>query len=219
MLETLRKGLTAGLWRAYSRVRVHPETYLKTIQHDYNLRIHSFEDMFSVPEEVIDRLADKTIRSSMRLAAIEGTGLGLGGMLTLIPDMGILSAIVLRMLLRLSLLYGFEYSTPEDQHMFWIAAASAAGLDIGREFVEKQAVERLVPRIIERIAARMSAEIVEKWSGRIIPLVSGALGGALNYYFVREWGRRAKKHLQLRHAAVRHELRSLAEAPAGLRPR
>lgn len=213
MIEVLRKGLAAGLWRAYSSVRVHPESYLKTVQQHYSLRIHSFQDMFTLPEDLIDRLADKTIHSSMRLAALEGTGMGLGGLATLIPDMGILSAIVLRMLQRLSLLYGFEYSTPEDQAMLWMAAASAAGLDLGREFIEKEAVERLVPRIIDRMAARMSSEMVEKWSGRIIPLLSGALGGALNYYFVRQWGRRAKNHLRLRHAAVRRELRILAAAP------
>jgi hypothetical protein len=65
--------------------------------------------------------------------------------------------------------------------------------------VQKELVERFVPRVMERIAARMSVEVAEKWSARAIPLVSGALGAALNYYFIREWGRRAKRHFRERH--------------------
>ena len=45
---------------------------------------------------------------------MEGAGLGLGGFLTVVPDMGILSAITLRMLQKLSLLYGFAYATEEE---------------------------------------------------------------------------------------------------------
>ncbi len=83
-----------------------------------------------------------------------------------------------------------------------MAAGSAAGLDLGREFIEKQAIERLVPRIMDRVAAKMSGEIVEKWSGRVVPVLSAGFGGALNYYFVRSWGRRAQKHFLKRHRAV-----------------
>src|SRR6185437_2562469 len=66
-------------------------------------------------------------------------------------------------------------------------AASAAGLDLGKDFIEKQAIERLVPRIMDRVAVKMSAEIAEKWTARLIPLLSAGAGGALNYYFVRAW--------------------------------
>jgi len=85
----------------------------------------------------------------------------------------------------------------------WLAAASAAGLDLGREFIEKQAMEKIVPRIIDRIAVRVGAEVAEKWSGRLIPLLSSGIGGTLNYYFVRSWGRRAQKHFLDRHREVR----------------
>jgi hypothetical protein len=116
--------------------------------------------------------------------------------------MGILSAITLRMLQKLSLLYGFEYSTEEETVELWIAAATAAGLDLGRDFLEKQAVERLVPRIIDRMAVKLGAEVAEKWAGRIIPVLSAGAAGALNYYFVRAWGRRAQKHFRERHLSA-----------------
>jgi len=57
-------------------------------------------------------------------------------------------------------------------------------------------VAKFVPKMIQRIAAKASVEVVEKWAARIVPLVSGVLGGALNYYFIKQWGRRAKRHYE-----------------------
>ena len=59
--------------------------------------------------------------------------------------MGILSAITLRTIQKLSLIYGFEYNTEEETAELWIAAASAAGVDISRELLEKEVVNRFVP--------------------------------------------------------------------------
>ncbi len=202
----LQSAISGGLTRAYARVRVDPDAYLRHVRRAHRLPIESFEDMFTMPQEVVDDVSDRTISAAVKIATLEGAGLGLGGMLTLVPDMGILSAIVIRMIQKLSLLHGFRYATDEEVAALWLAAASAAGLDLGREWVEKEAVERLVPRVIERIAARMSAEACERWSARIVPVVSGALGGALNYYFVREWGRRAQRHFREKHLRVRAEM-------------
>ncbi len=174
--------------------------------------------MFLLGPRAIDPIAASTIRSASRMAALEGAGLGLGGFLTIVPDMGILSAITLRMLQKLSLLYGFEYATEEDNIKLWVAAASAAGLELSRDFLEKQAVERIVPRIIDRLAVKVGAEVAEKWAGRIVPVLSAGAAGALNYYFVRGWGRRAQKHFLARHLAVvsdasRPERRKLSVVP------
>jgi uncharacterized protein (DUF697 family) len=188
-----------GFSRAYDRVGVDPERYLRQVQQRHGLLIHSFEEMRRLPLVYIDPVADAAISASTKWAGLEGAGLGLGGFILLAPDMGVLAAIVVRMIQKLSLLYGFEYSSEEESAMLWLAAASAAGVDLGRDFIEKQAIEKIVPRIIEKMAAQMSAEMVEQWASRIVPVLSGALGGALNYYFVRTWGRRAKDHFRLRH--------------------
>ena len=87
--------------------------------------------------------------------------------------------------------------------MHWIAAATPAGVDFGRELIEKEAIERFVPRVVERIAVKLGAEVAEKWSARIVPVISGALGGTLNYYFIRTWGQRAKEHFRERHLEER----------------
>src|SRR2546430_14295418 len=102
----------------------------------------------------------------MKVAAIEGAGLGLGGLITIVPDLGILSAITMRTIQKLSLLYGFEFNTDDEIAELWIAAASAAGVDISRELIEKELVNKFVPGVIQRIAARASVGVVGKWAGR-----------------------------------------------------
>src|SRR5207249_2028276 len=106
----------------------------------------------------------------------------------------ILAAITMRTVQKLSLLYGFEYNTDDEIAELWIAAASAAGVDVSRELLEKEVVNRFVPKVIQRIATRASTEVVEKWAGRLIPIASSAIGAGLNYYFVRSWGERARAH-------------------------
>lgn len=213
--DLLRPSVLAGLRQGYERVRVNPERYLRQVRRTHKLPIRAWSDMFLLGPDVVNPIADRAIKSSMRFAALEGMGLGIGGAVTLIGDLGILSAITIRLLQRLSLLYGFEYATDDEVAALWLAAASAAGVDLGREFIEKQAIERLVPKIMERVAWKMSAEVAEKWTGRLIPIVSAGLGGTLNYYFVRTWGRRAKKYFLERHQAVRSESRVLPAGYAG----
>jgi hypothetical protein len=157
-------------------------------------------------------LANRVIHGGMKLAAAEGAGLGLGGILTMVPDLSILAGITLRTIQKLSLIYGFEYNTDEETAELWIAAASAAGVDISREVLEKEVVNRFVPKVIQRIAVQASTEAVEKWSGRVIPIASSAIGAGLNYYFVRAWGERAKAHFRQRHLELRH--RRIAGEPA-----
>jgi uncharacterized protein (DUF697 family) len=142
----------------------------------------------------------------MKLAAVEGAGLGMGGIITIMPDLGILSAITMRMIQKLSLVYGFELNTDDEIAELWIAAASAAGVDISRELLEKEFVNRFVPKVIQRIAVRASTEVVEKWAGRLIPVASSAIGCALNYYFVRAWGQRALAHFRKKHLEVRQRI-------------
>ncbi|MGB6484915.1 MAG: EcsC family protein [Candidatus Acidiferrales bacterium] len=201
--EALRSSIRAGANQAYRRVRIDPSAYLHHVQRAHHLPIQKWEDVFCLGAHNLKPHADSVIRASSKAAALEGMGLGLGGLLTVVPDMGILSAITLRLLQKLSLLYGFEYTTEEEAVELWIAAASAAGLDLGREILEKQGIARIVPFLMDRVAIRVGEEIAEKWTARLIPLVSAGAGGALNYYFVRGWGRRAQKHFEQRHTLVR----------------
>ena len=77
-----------------------------------------------------------------------------------------------------------------------------------RELLEKELVHRFVPRVIQRIAVQASGEVVERWSGRLIPVASSLIGAGLNYYFVRAWGERARIHFRNRHLEIRNKINS-----------
>jgi len=199
-------AIRGGLTRAYETVRVDPEKFLFQLRAAYGLPIITFKGVYSVEMSRLDDVAESVIRGGMKIAAAEGAGLGLGGILTIVPDLGILSTITMRTIQKLSLIYGFEMNTDDEIAELWIAAASAAGVDISRELLEKEVVNRFVPKVIQRIAARASTEVVEKWAGRLIPLASSAIGSALNYYFVRAWGQRALAHFRKKHIETRQRL-------------
>jgi uncharacterized protein (DUF697 family) len=196
-------GLRRGFQTAYETVKVNPDKFLLQMRASYGLPITNLQGVYSVDVEHLDDLAHHVIRSGMKVAAVQGAGFGLGGLMTIIPDMGILSGVTLRTIQKLSLIYGFEFNSEEETAELWIAAATAAGVDISRELLEKEVVSRFVPRVIQRIAAQASREVVEKWAGRIIPLASSIIGAGLNYYFVRAWGERARAHFRKRHMEIR----------------
>ena len=202
-------ALRQGFQRAYETVKVDPNRFLLQLRAAYGVPISSFQGIYSVEVSALDDLANRVIRGGMKMAAAEGAGLGLGGFITMVPDLSILAGITLRTIQKLSLIYGFEYNTDEETAELWIAAASAAGVDISREILEKEVVNRFVPKVIQRIAVQASTEAVEKWSGRLIPIFSSAMGAGLNYYFVRAWGERAKTHFRQKHIEIRR--RAIAE--------
>jgi len=206
LVRKVENGLRRGFQHAYETVKVDPGKFLLQMRIAYGLPINSFHGVYSVEMTSLDDVAADVIHSGMRVAAAEGAGLGLGGIMTIVPDLSILAGITLRTLQKLSLVYGFEFNTDQETADLWIAAASAAGVDISRELLEKEVVNRFVPKVIQRIAVQASKEAVEKWSARLIPIASSVIGAGLNYYFVRAWGERAKNHFRQRHLEVRSRM-------------
>ena len=121
-------ALVRGLTRAYSTVQVDHDKFLLQVRAAYRLPISSYQGVYSLDVNELDAAADSIVRGGMKIAAVEGAGFGLGGMLTIVPDLGILSAITMRTIQKLSLVYGFEFNTDDEIAELWIAAASAARL-------------------------------------------------------------------------------------------
>ena len=197
--RTIGRFLRFGVLRGLRSVEIDPEDFRRQLSNKHGLWVPDFARMKDVPMERLDAIAKTLIRDAERLALAEGAGLGLGGMITFLPDASFLTVITLRLIQRLSLLYGFEAHGRDQRMEMWKAAAAASGIDYGKDLAEKQIIEKLVPRIAERFAAKIGAETVEKWAGRLIPLASSAIGGALNFSFVRSWGRRVQRHLRAKH--------------------
>ena len=123
----VENGLRRGFQHAYETVKVDPNKFLLQLRAAYGVPINSFQGIYSVDVGILDDLANSVIRSGMKLAAAEGAGFGLGGILTIVPDLSILAGITLRTIQKLSLVYGFEYNTDEETAELWIAAATPLG--------------------------------------------------------------------------------------------
>jgi len=211
--RTVGRFLRFGMLRGLRSVEIDPDDFRKYLSEKHALWVPHFERMRDVPLEKLDAIAERLIHDSQRLALAQGAGFGLGGMITLLPDASLLTIITLRLIQRLCLLYGFAEKGQDQRLELWMAAAAAAGIDFSKDLAEKQMVEKLAPRLASRLAVKIGAESAEKWVGRMVPLASSAIGGALNYSFVKAWGRRVQRHLREKHVAER----KFAASPAGIR--
>jgi uncharacterized protein (DUF697 family) len=201
--QTVGRFLRFGVLRGLRSVEIDPEEFRQYLADKHHLWIPHFGRMRDVPIEQLDAIAERLIHNAQRIALAQGAGFGLGGMITILPDASLLTIIALRLIQRLCLLYGFEERESERRIQMWLAAAGAAGIDLGKDLAEKQIAEKLAPRIAGRLAVRIGEESAEKWVGRLVPLASSAIGGALNYTFIRSWGRRVQRHLREKHLAER----------------
>src|SRR5260370_3160417 len=197
--RTFGRFLRFGVLRGLRSIEIDPEDFRHQLADKHGVWVPNFARMMDVPMERLDAIAAALIRDAERLALAEGAGFGLGGMVVLLSDGSLLTVITVRLIQRLSLLYGFEVRGHDQRIEMWKAAAGASGIDYGKDLAEKQILEKLAPRVVERFAAKVGAEAAEKWAGRLIPLASSAIGGALNFSFVRGWGRRVQRHLRTRH--------------------
>src|SRR6476646_1458640 len=92
----LNRVLRYGVRRGLRSVEVNPEDFRRQLADKHGLWIPNFSRMHDVPLERLDAIAQKLIRDAELLAMVEGAGFGLGGMITLLPDASILTAITLR---------------------------------------------------------------------------------------------------------------------------
>lgn len=194
-----RFGLLSGL----RSIEIDQEDFRRQLRRKHGLEVADFHSMHRIPLARLDAIAKMLIRDTERLALLEGAGLGLGGMITILPDAGLLTILTLRLIQRLCLLYGFEHRGQSERLELWMAAATATGIDYGKDLAEKQILEKLAPRIAERLAVKLGQESAERWVGRLVPLASSAIAGGLNFAFVRAWGGRVQRNLRLRHVARR----------------
>ena len=197
--RTVGRFLRLGGLRRMTSIEIDPEEFRRQLADKHGLWIPNFARMKDVPIEHLDTIAAALIRDAERLALVEGAGFGLGGMITFLPDASFLTIITLRLIQRLALLYGFETHESDQRIEMWKAAAAASGIDYGKDLAGKQVCEKIAPRVARRLAAKLGTETAEKWVGRLVPLAGSAIGGALNFSFVRGWGRRAQRHLRAKH--------------------
>src|SRR5260370_30474618 len=101
-------------------MKVDPGRFLMKLRVAHGLPVATFHGVYTLPVERLDDVAETVIRGGMKMAAAEGAGLGLGRILTIAPDLGILSASTLRTIHKPSLIYRVEVHTGDRAAELWI---------------------------------------------------------------------------------------------------
>src|SRR4029453_1653859 len=86
----IESAFTNAFARAYETVKVDPGRFLIQTRSAYGLPVTSFQGVYNVDVGRLDQIADSLIRSGTKVAAAQGAGFGLGGLMTIIPDLSIL---------------------------------------------------------------------------------------------------------------------------------
>jgi len=71
----VEKGLMRGLTRAYDTVKVNPDKFLIQLRAAYDLPVTSFQGVYTVELGYLDEVAASIVRSSMKMASVQGAGL------------------------------------------------------------------------------------------------------------------------------------------------
>src|SRR4051812_33099536 len=95
--RSLNRMLGFGVRRGLRSVEVKPDDFRRQFADKHALWAPHFRRIQDVPLEPLDAIPEEVLRNAGRLALAEGAGFGLGGMLTLLPDMSLLTAIPLRL--------------------------------------------------------------------------------------------------------------------------
>src|SRR5207247_10143650 len=108
LARRIENAVKTTLSGAYKTIKVDPGKYLQHLRRAYGLPIESFREMHALPMPVVEQIADKTFAGSTKVALADGAGLGVAGILTVVPEVGFLPPLSVRLIERLSLVYAFE---------------------------------------------------------------------------------------------------------------
>jgi hypothetical protein len=203
----LTEQVLPALYRVAS---VDPEAFLAQLRRR-GVRAYTLDDLRQVEGELIDRVAEDEIRSARRMSALSGVGLGMGGWLAIPPDVASQVVALLKLAQRMSLLYGFDYRASSGEIELWKAMADAVGAKVdltgtpddrarrlpaqvgGSRLALHPIAWRLAQAVVRRLAFRISTPL-----GRMVPVLSGGIGGATNYVQMGRAGQRMMAYYRAR---------------------
>lgn len=172
--------------------------------------VTTFEDIRNLKLAQMDSVAGQFARKFRHRAALTGAITGLpGGLWALVAagaDVQLTAVYAVRMAADIAQAYGYDTSTITEQAHLAEVLALAAGIDSLRgigNWLTREGLVRMLPELLPKVLMRMSVEITQeqaaKWVGRIIPGVGAAVGGAVDYTFLRVAGDRAMAYYHNRY--------------------
>ncbi|MDX1429091.1 MAG: EcsC family protein [Rhodothermales bacterium] len=180
----------------------HPDDVLAEAKHK-GLEVENINDLRDQPLDKLDELARGQFNQNAILAAVEGGGAGLGGLVLIAADIPLLFTINLRMIQQIAACYGFILSGPSYRPLvlsvFNVAATgsreskSSAVREISvaaAAFANDLEYKGRVRGAFKDQNRHAPREIVKNLLGRklaqAVPIAGAAVGAGINYWFTTE---------------------------------
>ncbi|MHB2019852.1 MAG: EcsC family protein, partial [Candidatus Xenobia bacterium] len=179
----------------------------------FDVTVRDLADSKTVALDVLDTAADDFTRSSQMDSAMQGMLLGGGGALSIPFDVLTLTRAAVRLVQKVSILYGFGVNSDEEKAHVWIALAHASGIT-EVEHGQTRLVLTTIPSMMQNspyskvVIFKLLREILEQiplkmGRSRLVPLLGGIMSAVGNYRYLQDVGARAKLIYRERHLPTR----------------
>jgi hypothetical protein len=158
------------------------------------------------PGHTPGQLARVAYKKHVRLARLEGGALGVGGAVTLAPDIVALLWIQSRMVFYIAAAYGYDPRHPMRpaeylalQGLYDTPAEAREALDgVGRRMAVAMASRVLSSRRTEalhlKLAKYMARRLARRYAGKLIPLIGAPIGALQNGNVTKQLGQRTLQY-------------------------
>jgi hypothetical protein len=164
--------------------------------------VETLADVRALPLERMDDVAQHIARLYRHRAALTGAVTGLpGGLWAVVAagaDVQLTAIYAVRMAAGIAQAYGYDTSLPEEMAQLAEVLALVAGVDslrgIGNWLTREGLIHYLpevLPKLVVRVGGQITKEQAGKFVGRLLPGVGAAIGGVIDYSFLRVAGDKA----------------------------
>jgi len=185
--------------------------------------VSAIEELRTKDLQLSDALADVVHNWAIGIAAAEGTGTGVVGLPGLVADIPLLITWSLRTINKIGLCYGYKSETEEDRQFVLgvLSAASANTMEekaaslvflrqievlliqktwkaIAEEAAAKKLGAAALIMAIKQLAKQLGVNITKRAALKIVPVVGGVVGGAVNASFISDIAWVARRSFQKR---------------------
>ncbi len=164
--------------------------------------VQTLQDIRALPLEQMVVVAQHIARLYRHRAALTGAVTGLpGGLWAVVAagaDVQLTAIYAVRMAAGVAQAYGYDTSVPEEMAQLAEVLALVAGVDslrgIGNWLTREGLIHYLpdvLPKLVVRVGGQITKEQAGKLIGRLLPGVGAAIGGVIDYSFLRVAGDKA----------------------------
>jgi hypothetical protein len=158
------------------------------------------------PGHTPEQLARLAFKKHVRLARLEGGALGIGGAVTLAPDLVALLWIQSRMVFYIAAAYGYDPRHPMRpaeylalQGLYETPAEAREALDgVGKRMAWAMAERALSSRRSDalhlKLAKYLTRRLARRYAGKLIPFIGAPIGAIQNGNVTKQLGKRALQY-------------------------